>query len=243
MANRYRKNKMTSRPLKGGRYGNPSSNIWLWLLTGMFVGILGAALIYMMLAGGSTANKLKHLAQANTVSKSNSMHSNTKPKANVQPIAQKKEPIQQFEFYNILPGMEVKTNVPTNTATASKKIEAKAPIATVVKAKPSTIAVTQANSTDKTAIKTKSTNKTPAKLFAANYLVQVGLFRHLNQADQLKATLTLQGFTPSIQKLQAQDGAWFRVAIGPFSSQSLAQKEKSRLEKQKIHGVLVLQGQ
>lgn len=225
MANNYRK-KPAYRSSKRG--GGRSSNAWLWLLTGMFAGILGAALIYMMVMGNSTAKKLK-LAQNPPTKQTTTTANPTKPA----PTTANKNTAHQFEFYNILPGMEVKVPDPhtTRTKAASKT--------------PSTVSVIPLKQPPKTSpkpnTKLNETVQATTKLTAAKYLIQVGMFRKLNQADTLKANLALQGFSPLIQKIDAQDGAWFRVTIGPFSSESKALLQKSILEKQKIQGTLVLQ--
>jgi cell division protein FtsN len=242
MMAKSRKNQLTYRPLKGGRYDRRGSTIWLWLLTGMFVGILGAAIIYMMLMGSSTANKFKQVAHTHAAaptaivppSKSTSHPEPVKQQPEIVKQPQKKATSQQFEFYNILPKIEAPNTAPK---TASKPATHPAANTASTNAK----ATASPQLLPKIELNAKKDLNSKTKLAAAQYLVQVGLFRKSNQADELKANLALQGFSPTIQKITAQDGAWFRVTVGPYSSESLAQKQKSRLEKYRIHAVLVLQ--
>ena len=62
-----------------------------------------------------------------------------------------------------------------------------------------------------------------------------------DQAEELKSRLVLQGFRPHIQKVRVQEDIWFRVTLGPFSTETMALKQKKQLEKHQIRGILFLQ--
>lgn len=211
MAN-YRK-----RQSNGRRTSSLSSK---WLFTGILLGILGTGFVYIIMTEGWPPPRFKRAWNALQLSEPDS--SRGQPRAMNHARTQKKEPSQQFEFYTLLPGMEVPLPEP-DERTKTQSVAKPKPIEPVTKPK-SIVPV-----------------KTEPKSAKINYIVQAGLFRSLRKADELKARLILQGFNTHIQKIGAPDGAWFRVTLGPFNSETTALKQKKRLETQKVHSILVLQ--
>ena len=59
------------------------------------------------------------------------------------------------------------------------------------------------------------------------YLVQLASFRHLEEADRLKALLVMKGFPVSIASTKQQGLPWYRVVMGPFNSKVQAQQAQS----------------
>ena len=57
-----------------------------------------------------------------------------------------------------------------------------------------------------------------------SYLVQVGSFRSMREAERMKASLLMKGFDVGIHTVTAQQINWYRVIIGPFSSKIAAQQ-------------------
>ncbi len=202
------------------------TNHWVWLMAGMLMGILGITAIFLFVTGKWPLDNLKNnLSQASFIRNSNMLVSNTTPKKDKKNIAkpkktkvvqkaQKKE-TPRFEFYQLLPGMEVPLPEPTTTTTSAK-----------TPPKP-----------------TPNLATTEKKLAAAQYLIQAGTFRSLVNAESLKKRLGLKGLTPQIQKIEAEDGVWYRVTLGPFASEALALNQKALLAKEKIPGILILQRQ
>jgi len=198
-----------------------ASGPWRWLMMGMLIGILGITAIFLLVTGKSLDkfntlfNSNPLIRQSNTTPlKSTNQKNSRKPKsteARHSKIHAPQKESTRFEFYQLLPGMEVPLPEAT-TETASNT------------AKP-TLA------------------KTEKKLAAAQYLVQAGNFRTLVNAESLKERLHLQGLSAKIQKIDAEDGEWFRVTLGPFPSETIALSHKSRLAKEKIPGILILQRQ
>lgn len=215
---KHRKGRQAHRTLPNTRRSKSAntSNHWIWLMTGMLLGILGITAIFLFVTGKWPLDKFN----PNTlIRQSNTLVSNNAPKKNAQKatqkskiVTQKKEPVR-FEFYQLLPGMEVPLPEPA-TETASNNPITKPTLA-----------------------------KTETKLAAAQYLIQAGTFRALSNAESLKKRLDLKGMSAKIQKIDAEDGIWFRVTLGPFSSETMALSQKSRLAKEKIPGILILQRQ
>jgi len=50
------------------------------------------------------------------------------------------------------------------------------------------------------------------------YMLQVGSFQRYEEADRLKAELTMAGFTPTIQDATVRGTRVFRVRVGPYAS-------------------------
>lgn len=61
------------------------------------------------------------------------------------------------------------------------------------------------------------------------YRVQVGSFRERREADRLRAELALGGFESSIQTMDAANGTWHRVMLGPFRGRAAAEAAKARV--------------
>ena len=61
------------------------------------------------------------------------------------------------------------------------------------------------------------------------YRVQVGSFRERKEADRLRAELALGGFESSIQTMDAANGTWHRVMLGPFRGRAAAEAAKARV--------------
>lgn len=69
----------------------------------------------------------------------------------------------------------------------------------------------------------------PTKLKQYYYL-QVGAFHTVNEADNMKAKLALQGFEAVIQSAEIPDkGTWHRVRVGPFVDIERINKARSEL--------------
>lgn len=212
---KHRKDRQARRTSFSGRHSKSStSNHWIWLMTGMLLGILGITAIFLFVTGKWPLDKFNPsplIRQSNTlvsnnVSKKSAQKSTQKSKI----VTPKKEPAR-FEFYQLLPGMEVPLPEATTKTTSNKPTPALA--------------------------------KTEKKIAAAQYLIQAGTFRGLGHAASLKKRIDLTGMSAKIQKIDAEDGTWFRVTLGPFSSETMALSQKTRLAKEKISGILILQRQ
>ena len=70
---------------------------------------------------------------------------------------------------------------------------------------------------------------TPSASDDTRYLLQVGSFRAMNDADQLKARLALLGIVARVQSVTVNDATWHRVRVGPVTSAREADELRSRL--------------
>ncbi len=116
----------------------------------------------------------------------------------------------RFEFYTVLPEKEIA--VP-ETALAEKA------------------QVKQSSQSQDTA------NKVTA---AERYMLQVGSFRNLMDADRLKAQLALLGLEATIQSVSI-DGAetWHRVRVGPYGQMAKLKAARDRLKQNRLKSIVL----
>lgn len=72
------------------------------------------------------------------------------------------------------------------------------------------------------------------KTSPTRYILQAGSFRNYDDANTLKASLTLLGMEPSIQSVNINSESWHRVRIGPFNSAKNLHEVRSALQKNNI---------
>jgi len=203
----------------------PRSLIGLWLLIGVLGGVLISVALYQLFIHPSWFEA--------TAKKESYQTSKKKSKAPRKLPVKAQTP--RFEFYQLLPGMEVpieeapsETKVPSEAKipnTVKIPSEAKMPIAAIAKPQPLI----------------KPAPETHTKVAAPQYLIQTAAYRAFISAEKLKSQLISQGFSPRIQKIEAEDGIWYRVIVGPFPSETMALHQKNRLAKSHIQGILILQ--
>ena len=151
-------------------------------------------------------------------------------------------PKPKFEFYTLLANERVRNNAesavngsstaavsqPMAPNSAANQIATLPPVerapTVVLPSEPMNLAVTQK-------LPSLSTNPTDARAASAvlaqqkgGYLIQVGSFKNLREAERMKAKLLMKGFDVNIATLQQQRINWYRVTIGPFVSRNEAQK-------------------
>jgi cell division protein FtsN len=179
---------------------------WFGMVAGLLTGLFIAFLVYIkMIAPG-------HPGSADTGPEIPDAAAETPP-AEEPGTEEKREapPKPRFEFYAILPEMEV--IVPEEEIETAS---APAPIAE------------------------KSTRKPPPKAPTETYYLQAGSFRGADQADRFKAELAMLGFETDIQTITIDNKDTFhRVRVGPYTSTASLQEARSRLGKQGIETRIV----
>ena len=76
---------------------------------------------------------------------------------------------------------------------------------------------------------TKKTNK--------QYVLQVGSFQNLNDAEKLKANLAFLGLEANIQHVTVNKQAWHRVRTGPYQDKRQLYKNQKLLKKNDIPAI------
>ena len=175
---------------------------YLWLLSGLAIGLFVAFIIYLDKQpeteknfGTAVQHELEKIKQQ---SKKKAIEKKSTP-------AEKKE--QKFNFYTILPELEVL--IPENETRPPETKNA-----------PHTAGTKQAGSTKQ-------------------YILQVGSFQNLNDAEKLKANLALLGIAAEIQHVTVNKQQWHRVRSGPYRNKNQLYKDQNLLNKNDIHGISI----
>lgn len=74
---------------------------------------------------------------------------------------------------------------------------------------------------------------------AQQYILQVGSFQALSDAEQQKAKLALLGETASIQTVTVNGATWHRVRIGPVSGARQADEKRNKLADNDIDSLVM----
>lgn len=75
----------------------------------------------------------------------------------------------------------------------------------------------------------RSLDPEPDDAIAGPYLLQVGSFRSADDAEGLRAQVTLLGLSARIQTVTVDDNTWHRVRVGPFDTARSADEARRRL--------------
>jgi cell division protein FtsN len=178
---------------------------YVWLLSGLAIGLFIAFIVYLDKQpenendfGSAVQLELEKLKQQ---AKAPSKNEKATAKNST---SEKKE--QKFNFYTILPELEVL--IPEDE---TRPPETKSNTAT---------------STNKTA--NSSTNNAAKPVPAKQYILQVGSFQNLADAEKLKANLAFLGLEADIQHVTVNNQSWHRVRTGPYrDKQQLYQSQRT----------------
>ncbi len=72
-----------------------------------------------------------------------------------------------------------------------------------------------------------------------DYVVQVGAFRSLSEADALKAKLAMMGLDAKVSEREQGGRTVYRVRLGPFDNKTVAEKTSTSLEGNGIENTLI----
>jgi cell division protein FtsN len=169
---------------------------WIGLLAGLLIGLFSAFLVYIKLL--APQHRVAQTAPAAFEATAQPEQEEGEPEAAVT-----RPPAPRFDFYTILPEMEVvvpEDEIKANTTPAPPAAD-----------------------------RTTAAGKKPA-VPKKTYYLQAGSFRGAEQADRFKAKLTLMGFETDIQTITINNrDTYHRVRVGPFNSLTTLQNARSRL--------------
>lgn len=160
----------------------PQYPAWAYMIAGVAIGLFVSFLVYL--------------------------HNLPKPDTELTHKPDPSKPAPKFEFYDILPELEVvvpELGVLKNKAPS--KTEATPPRPT-----------TELNTGEQ-------------------FVLQAGSFKDHKQADKLKATLILLGLDAFIQQVTVDNKSWHRVRIGPFTDQHTLNSARRRLQDNDIKAI------
>jgi cell division protein FtsN len=192
-----------SRGASRGRQGTPA---WMWLLTGILIGL---GLAWYLFAKGYIPQPRGETAEA--------VETTPGQATGAEEVApgDKDSERRQYDFFTVLPEMEVV--VPEQELSARAEPEAEAAASAV-----------------------ESAGDGAAS--GPNYLLQVGSFRSASDADQLKARLALLGVVAQVQTVTVNDATWHRVRVGPLSGARQADEMRGRLADNGIDSLVMKSG-
>lgn len=216
-----KRSRQASRPSSTGHSLLPG---WSWGLAGLSVGLFVALLVQLHHSTPSSSEAVTGLFQTHEGAAGEPDGTPDEERA-----SQRNEPQQpQFEFYKLLPDQEVSVPAPEPRLAAPAVKPPPAPTEAKHPRRPSNGTKREDNGNKESTV---------------GYLLQVGSFRSLNDADQLKAHLALLGIEASIQNVELASGeTWHRVRIGPFSNRANLNSIRERLQTNKIHTILLKRG-
>ena len=181
---------------------------WVWLGIGVLLGLAVAA---VFLAGNwLPVLRGKHLPQPNPEA--------VAPRESDPPLAESKDKKKAYDFYSVLPEMEVV--IPDAELSAKARAEAQARAA---RDNPATPASTPATA--------------PAPTAAVRYMLQAGSYPEVKAADEVKAKLALSGFVAQVYPVTINGKTWNRVRLGPYSSASELETAKAALAENGISAI------
>lgn len=167
---------------------------WVWLATGLMIGLFVAFLVHIKDNYPGLSLKDKKTVSSGTDARAVRKQATATP-----PPAKEKT---RFDFYTILPEMEIAVpddELNTGTNKPARPLD-----------KPGT------------------------------YILQVGSFKTLEQADRMKANLALLGIEASIESVTINNKeSWHRVRIGPYSNLDELNRTRSRLKQNNINAMLL----
>ncbi len=103
------------------------------------------------------------------------------------------------------------------------------------------VVVPEENSPSPTQRSVETPRKTSiAKPATSGYLLQVGSFRKVEEADSLKAKLALLGVESTIKSVRVSSGTWHRVRVGPYQDRERLNRIRARLQKNNVNSMLLL---
>ena len=153
-------------------------------------------------------------------------------------VALKEAPKPKFEFYTLLSKDSsvpaVNRGLPQAQTQAQAPVKPTAPqpaVLTAQVAAPATVitvphatAITVSHATSKAIAVTEKKGMPVSPGSRESYMIQIASFNKRQDAEHLKASLALRGFSVVISSVQRQTVLWYRVTIGPFNSRTDAEK-------------------
>lgn len=185
------------------RGGSRQSSLpaWVWLGLGVVLGLV--------VAGAFLASDWAPMLRKKTGPQPNPEA--VAPKVSEPPIAEAKDKRKNYDFYSVLPEMEVV--IPDAEISAKARDEkARAQAAAAAAQQPATSPATPA-----------------APSGNSRYLLQAGSYPTPKAADEVKARLAMLGFNAQVQPVTINGKTWNRVRLGPYASAGELETAKSAL--------------
>jgi len=76
----------------------------------------------------------------------------------------------------------------------------------------------------------------PERAESAPRVIQCGSFRTESDAEAMRAQIAFIGLEAQIRATEGSNGLWYRVVLGPFENQRVAQSTNHQLQRGGMHG-------
>lgn len=86
---------------------------------------------------------------------------------------------------------------------------------------------------------TPQSNVAPAAGQTVNYVLQIGAYTTVEEAERQKAKLAMQGYEATISPYEVNKVQYYRLRVGPFNNIRDAEQMKSKLASEKINSLLI----
>jgi cell division protein FtsN len=184
---------------------------YVWLLSGLAIGLFIAFIVYLDKQPANDNDFGSAVQQELEKLKQQAKSTSSNQKSAVKnSAADKKE--QKFNFYTILPELEVL--IPENETRPPE---------------------TKNNSATSSSNSSNSSSNKPEKV--KQYILQVGSFQNLADAEKLKANLAFIGIEADIQRVTVNNQAWHRVRTGPYRDKQQLYQNQRTLKQNNIDAI------
>jgi cell division protein FtsN len=208
---------MAARHGKQAYRGNdkPSWPAWVWLGIGVLLGLALSALV--LIKDWAPMLRKKNVPQPNPeAAVPREPEQAVADETGRKPVAPKKT----FDFYSVLPEMEVV--IPDAELSAKARAEQQRQQAAAAQAQAGT------NGNAATAPAATTAGVAPAEA-GARYVLLAGSYAEPKAADEAKAKLALLGIVAKVQSITINGKTWNRVMVGPYSNASETETAKKTL--------------
>lgn len=175
---------------------------YVWLLSGLAIGLFVAFIVYLDKQPESDKDFGSAIQQ-----ELDKLKQQAQKQKDVKPEAEKTEKEQKFNFYTLLPELEVL--IPESETRPPE-------VASETRNKPA-------------AGGQPANNKL--------YVLQVASFQNLGDAEKMKANLAFLGITANIQHVTVNKQSWHRVRTGPYKDKQQLYKNQKLLKQNDIHAI------
>ena len=182
---------------------------YVWLFSGLGIGLFIALIVYLDKQPEADSDFGSAVQLELEKLKQQASKKETKKPEPAQQDSTTENKEQKFNFYTLLPELEVL--IPESETQ---------PPETKNKTTSSTSSVTSRKIED---------NK--------KYVLQVGSFQNLGDAEKLKANLAFLGLSANIQHVTVNKQAWHRVRTGPYTTKQQLYKNQQTLKKNNFQGI------
>lgn len=176
---------------------------FVWLLSGLAIGLFVAFIVY--LDKQPENNKDFGSAIQQELDKLKQQAKKEKNDEKSEPVKTEQE--QKFNFYTLLPELEVL--IPESETRPPE---------------------TAAENKSRAGTGNQSVND-------KQYILQVGSFQNLGDAEKLKANLAFLGISANIQHVTVNNQAWHRVRTGPYRDKQQLYKNQKILKQNDINSI------